>query len=242
MGHNSVMGRGPRATRVEVAVLILVALFLVGLAYLAATVGSPPQGTAFELRRYLIQFLLLVALGAEVAFLGDRMKRRAEEREAERRRKREAADRKQQFAIDTARSLLDRLDATYRRVKRTRQRLGFRPGHRSDNESDMWDLRDEQEDLEQLAKDIEVHAVTIPDLSSVRGHVAAMDNYLGRCWSEYKKGPPVEQGATDFGERLLMFVASPKSGGSDFQIFSADYHSARRDLIVLLNPARHNYD
>jgi len=224
---------------VVLAICLVIGFVLVGVAVIAGTVGSPAEGTiAFELRKYLIQFLLIVALGAVVAFLVDEMKRRAEVREEGRRHKREADDRERQYAIDTVRSLLERLDAIYRRVKRTRQRLGIQSEHRSDNSDDMWDLRDEDEDLEQLAKDIEVYAGTVQGLVTVRPCVEAMDEYLGECWSEYKKGPHVREGSSGFGKRLSMFVASPRSGGSDFQVFSDKYHRARSELVRLLVPVQ----
>jgi hypothetical protein len=233
----------PRAKWVVLGIYALIGVLLVGFALIAGTVGPPSEGTIeFELRKYLIQFLLIVALGALVAFLVDEMKRRAEAREEVRRNKREADDRKQQYAIDTVKSVLERLDSTYRRVKRTRQRLGIRPGHRPDTEDDMWALRDEQEDLEQLAKDIEVYEGTVRVLEPVRPSVEAMEAYLGRCWSEYKRDPHIEEGASRFGTRLSMFVASPRSGNSDFQVFSGRYHIARGKLVELLDPVRHPLD
>lgn len=210
-----------------VSVLVVVVL-LVGVAILISISEFPGAGSlSLDVRRHLIQFLLVVALGAVATFLVDYLKKRAEQREGDRRHR-----------VDTIKSLLDRLDSIYRRVKHTRQRLGIKPGHRADNEHEMWNLREEQEDLEQLANDIETHETGFRSLRSARAEVDEMDKYLSRCWSEYKKESRAESTSpTSFGERLTMFVESPKSGDSDFPRFSRSYHEARRILVRLLVPA-----
>jgi hypothetical protein len=219
---------GQRSWPVFVSVLVVVIL-LVGIAILISISEFPGPGSlSLDIRRHLIQFLLVVALGAVATFLVDYLKKRAEQREGDRR-----------YRFDTIKSLLDRLDSIYRRVKHTRQRLGFRPGHRADNEDEMWNLREEQEDLEQLGNDIETHERAFRGLNAARAQVDAMDAYLSRCWSEYKRDTRAESTSpTAFGERLTMFVESPKSGDSDFPQFSRSYHEARRVLVELLVPAR----
>ena len=66
-----------------------------------------------------------------------------------------------------------------------------------------------------------------------------MDEYLSKCWSEYKKSSRAgSTSPTSFGERLAMFVESPKSDeDSDFPRFSRSYHGARDVLVELLVPA-----
>jgi ABC-type transport system involved in cytochrome bd biosynthesis fused ATPase/permease subunit len=96
------------------------ALFVVvilALAVIAGTVRSLANGSiAFELRKYVIQLLLIVALGAVVASVAESLKQR-----------REAADHERQYAVDTLTSLLDRLDRIYRAVKWTTSEV---PRHR----------------------------------------------------------------------------------------------------------------
>jgi hypothetical protein len=209
------------------AIGLATVLLLVVMAYVIAAWGSPEVGSLpFEFRRYLIQFLLVAALGAVVTFLIDYLKTRAERREQER-----------QYRTSTLTSLLERLDLIYQRVKQTRQRLGIGPGHRADNADEMWGLRAEQQDLEQLRNDLEFHKLMFPELDHVHRQVGAMEKYLGRVWSEYKmefQGAQVSEGS--FGKRLRMFVESWKTGDSDFPNFSFYYHDARKVLLNLLIP------
>jgi hypothetical protein len=218
---------GQRSWPVLVSVVVVVVL-LVGVAILISVSEFPGAGDlSLDIRRHIIQFLLVVALGAVATFLVDYLKKRAEQREVDRR-----------YRVDTIKFLLERLDSIYRRVKHTRQRLGIKPGHRPDNEHEMWNLREEQEDLEQLGNDLETHARVFDGLSSARAQVDAMDEYLGRCWSEYKTKAGAESTSpTSFGERMTRFVESPKSGHSDFPEFSRSYHGARKILVELLAPA-----
>jgi hypothetical protein len=100
-------------------------------------------------------------------------------------------------------------------------------------------------DLEQLAKDIEVHQRIFRGLNLVLEHVKAMDRYLGGIWKEYRTEFQDAQGSYgSFGERLRMFDESSGTRKSDFPNFSVDYHEARRVLLELLIPtaAAHRAD
>jgi hypothetical protein len=228
------------------AIGLAMALLLVSVAYVVAAWGSPEVDTLpYEFRKYLIQFFLIAALGAVVTALIDYFKRRAERREQER-----------QYRTSTLTSLLERLDLIYQRVKQTRQRLGIRPGHRADNVDEMWGLRAEQQDLEQLAQDIDFHkTMMFPELNYVHELVKSMETYLGEIWREYRlqlRDAPVSEGSWreyrlqfqdapvsegSFGEQLRKFVESPKDDiESDFPEFSFYYHKAREVLLNLLVP------
>jgi hypothetical protein len=203
--------------------------------------GSPEVDTLpFEFFKGLIQFLLIAAVGAVVTFFIDYLKRQAEGREQEQKTLAEREEQEQKYRTKTLRSLLKRLDMIYQRVKQTRQRLGIRPGHRADNVDDMWGLRAEQQDLEQLAYDIDFHRRTVfPELKVVHDLVKSMETYLGEIWKEYRsqfRDAPASEGS--FGERLKKFVESPKSKekGSDFPVFSYYYHKTREVLLNLLVP------
>jgi hypothetical protein len=114
----TVKGRLPHVIVAGIVVVLIVSAVIVG------TVGSPASDRiVFELRRYFIQFLLIVALGAVVAFLVDDAKRRAATMEEKRRKRQDAAERERQYAIDTVTSLLNQFDAIYRAVKRKRRSL-----------------------------------------------------------------------------------------------------------------------
>lgn len=223
------------------AISLAAVLLLVIMAYVIAAWGSPEVGSLpFEFRRYLIQFLLVAALGAVVTFLIDYLKTQAERREQER-----------QYRTSTLTSLLQRLDLIYQRVKQTRQRLdliylreqqtrqrvGIRPKHRADNADEMWGLRAEQQDLEQLANDIKFHKIMFSKLDHVHKLVGEMEGYLGNVWREYKRefqDAQVSEGS--FGLQLTMFIESGETGNSNFSKFSDYYHDARDVLLDLLVP------
>jgi hypothetical protein len=222
-------------------VSLAVVLVLVSIALIVGTVGSPERDTLpYEFRKYVIQFLLITALGAVVAFVIDRMRRREERHEDDRRKQREAVDRRRQYETDTVRSLLDRLYATYRRVKRSRRLLRLIPlSHLSkqDYTDAMLKLNDDQEDIEQLWREIEALEPTLPELRTVRPSVEGMETYLKHLWDECEAvaaNPDDEFQAVRL-ETLRRFVA--KLGGeekSNFPVFHEHYYDARKKLIILL--------
>jgi hypothetical protein len=201
------------------------ALAFVGLAFLVSQWGSPDKDSVdFELRKQLIQFLVIIALGAIVTFLVEYIRRRAEQRA-----------RKRQYEIDVASSFLERLDSIYRRVKNSRQRLGFIGPHVEIRKlrKEMWRMRAEMEDLEQLDKDIEVQVEAIRGLVAVRDEVKIMDGYVGERWKEYRKNHDVAgEESPSFGDKLSSFVADSAQG--DFSTLGSSYHKARRVLVEML--------
>ncbi len=152
-------------------VLAVVVLALVGSAVIVGTVGSPADNTInFELRKYFIQFLLIVALGAVVAFVVDGLKRKAEGEERERQRKAEGEERERQYAIDTLTSLLDRLDAIYQEVKRERRKfrlVDMTTLSKQEYVDAVAKLSDDKQDVERLWRDIEVLKRWLPELEPV---------------------------------------------------------------------------
>jgi len=212
----------PRSLLVALVVSVGVAVILVWIAYrVAESKPSPASGTlSYEFRLHLIQFLLVTALGAVAAFIVDAVKRRAEERA-----------RWREYEFDTADSLLERLETIYRVVKDTRQRMMLRRGNPPSDE-EMWEIRDRQQDLEQLWKSAEVHAAAIGgDLSQMSVDVHySMENYLGRIWDEW-----VTTSGTIGGE-LEKFATPEGHPGFNFGLFDTAYWTSRRRLIKLLVP------
>jgi membrane protein implicated in regulation of membrane protease activity len=221
---------------------IVIAAVLVLAAVLVGTVGSPSEGEglSFELRKHLIQFFLVTALGAVVAVLV-----------YEYRTRREASERQRQYAIDSIASVVELLDAIYRRVKRTRRllRVSQSPGLRKHEYVDaMLKLDDDQQNLEQLARELAVLQKRLPrlgptrasDLGRARDGVKSMERYLGKLWSEYENVARMSE--EDFEEarleRLTAFLVRVRSGQSDFHLFNGRYHKAREMLIGLLADSR----
>jgi hypothetical protein len=212
------------------------ALTFVGLAFIVSHWRPPDKDSLdFELRKQLIQFLVIVGLGAIVAFLVESIRIQAEQRAQGRQDEAERRERERQYEIDVASSFLERLDAIYRRVKNSRQLLGFLGPHAEARKvrKEMWRMRAEMEDLEQLDKDIEVHDKAIRGLVVVRNEVKIMDRYVGERWKEYRSIHDVtEEESPSFGDKLSSFVADPAQG--DFSTFDSSYHKARRVLVEML--------
>lgn len=211
---------------------------LVLVAVAVGTVGSPEsEGLAFELRKYLIQLLLITALGAVVALLA-----------YEYRAMREASDRGRQYTIDSIASVLGQLDAIYRKVKRTRRllRLSHSRGLNRQAYTDaMLELDEEQQDLEQLSGEIAVLVRRLPelgrtsasDLGVIAEAVESMEGYLRPLWREYEDVAAMSD--DDFRQAdLKKLGAFVLRAGGDFYQFSANYHNARKRLIGLLADSR----
>lgn len=210
-----------------------IAVVLVLIAVIVGTVGSAEsEGPSFELRKYSIQFLLITALGAVVAALL-----------YEYRKGREESDRERQYTIDSVASVLGQLDAIYRRVKTTRRllRLSQSSGLSKQAYFDaMLKLDDDQQDLEQLGREIEVLQERLPDLGQTLAAVKRMERYLGKLWKEHEDVAALsgdEFEPADL-QRLNAFAARVKTGRSDFHRFNGQYHRSRETLIGLLADSR----
>ena len=161
-----------------------IAVFFMALAFLVGTLGSPGEGVSSELRKYFIQFFLITALGALVGVVV-----------YEYRTRREASDRERQRAIDSVASVLGQLDANYRSVKKTR-RLMRLSQPRGTNKQAYFEaalkLDEDQQDLEQLARDVEVlegqsrpvEPARAERLAATRASIRTMERYLGALWTE----------------------------------------------------------
>jgi membrane protein implicated in regulation of membrane protease activity len=228
------------AASLGIAVVLVLAAVLVG------TVGSPEsEGLSFELRRYLIQFFLVTALGAVVAIVVYEYKKRREE-----------SDRQRKYTTDSVASVLGQLDAIYRRVKRTRRLLRLSRSRGLEKQAyidAMLKLDEDQQDLEQLFREIMVLERRLPDLGRgrdadlrrarlrrARDAVRTMEGYLGDLWSEHEDVAAMsdkEFKGADL-QRLNAFVLRVKTGGSDFHRFNGEYHRSRETLIELVADSR----
>jgi hypothetical protein len=229
-----------------------VVVVVIGIALIVGTVGSPADGTIdFELRKYFIQFLLIVALGAVVAYVVDVLKRRADDKAEERRKDREKADRERQYAIDTVTSLLDRLDAIYSAVKRKRRLfrlVAMQDLTKPDYVNAMSKLSDDKQDLDQLWREIDVLEHWLPELKSVRpsvkSMVKSMERYLGPLEEEWEKVAPApdDEFQAESLEALKRFFSKWSSKESDFKRFRTPYYKARKNLTNLLANKRTGVD
>jgi hypothetical protein len=230
------MSSSRRSLRRVFVICAVTALTSVALAFIVSHLGPPDKDSLdFEFRKQLIQFLVIISLGAIVAFLVESIRIQAEQRARDRRDEAERLERKRQYEIDVVSSFLERLDSIYRRVKNSRQRLGFLGPHAEIRKvrKEMWRMRAEMEDLEQLDKDIEVQAEAIRDLVVVRNEVKIMDRYVGERWKEYRRiHDATGEEPPSFGAKLSSFVADSAQG--DFPKFASSYHKARRVLVEML--------
>ena len=217
------------SSRAVPAICFFVAVALVALAVIVGTTGSPVNGTMeFELRKSLIQFFLIVALGAVVTFLADYVKRQ-----------REAADRQREYITETVRSLLGRLDDSYRAVKRTRRSLRLLDIETMTKEAyvdRMSKLSLDKEDIETLWRDMDELSSGLEGLTKVQPAVRSMEAYLNRLEDEFEDTAPEPDDVfnTDRLDRLKRFLPKWKTGESDFHLFRTDYYRARSALIDML--------
>lgn len=221
-------------------ILAAVVLVLIGSAVIVGTVATPANDTiAFELRKYLIQFLLIVALGAVVAFVVDGLKRKADSEERERQRKARSKERERQYAIDTLTSLLDRLDEIYRRIKRERRQLrvvDMKTMTRLEYVRAGARLSDDKQEVEKLWRDIEVLERWLPKLKPVRPSVESMERDLNPLETEWESvGSTADE---DFDAESLShlrgFYVKWNDPESTFGVFREHYRKARSDLMRLL--------
>ena len=121
-------------------VCLAVIVVLLGIATGVAEWGSPAVDTlSYELRRHVIQFLLVGAVGAVVTIIIDDWKRREEDR----RQAQAQADRVREYTTELVTSLLRQLEIVYREVKRTRQSLRLvsnAPLSKRQYMDGMWEL------------------------------------------------------------------------------------------------------
>lgn len=237
--HYPVKARQPHITLAAGLVIVLVVS-----AVMVGTVASPaPDTIAFELRKYIIQFLLIVALGAVVAFLVDAAKRRAESADEAQQKQRDAVDRERQYATDTVTSLLDRLDATYMKVKRTRRTLRLVSISHLTKENyvnEMSKLSEDKEDVEKLWRDIEALEPWLAELSPAKPNVKRMEKYLNSLEDEWERiaPEPNDKFQAEQLQFLKGFRAKQATGESDFQRFRTPYYEARSVLIALIAKRR----
>lgn len=212
-----------------------IAVFFMVVAFLFGTVGSPGEGVSSDLRKYFIQFFLVTALGALVGIVV-----------YEYRKRQEASDRVRQRVIDSVASDLRQLDDIYRSVKKTRRLLRLsqtRGQNMQAYDEAVLKLDEDQQDLEQLAREVEVlqgQAEAVEPTRTVRlvetrAAIKTMEHYLGALWSEREDVAGLSDDEFEGVKltRMNAFLARVATGG-DFHEFSGKYHEARRKLIELL--------
>ena len=213
---------------------LLVAGVLVGLvAWWVATISPPATGTtAFEFRKLLIQFLLIVALGAVVAFFVEIARLRISNNEQER-----------QYSIEEVSAILVQLDTIYRRVKQDRHKMMIASGHDMDQDwydGSMVTLREAKQDLEGLWRDVEARSgwLLVP-LTDVEQGIKNMERYFDPIEGEWEAqmGEPHQPGGLFDQSRhpkFGQFRARSRSGGSSWPEFRNQYYICRERLIAIL--------
>ena len=215
----------------------LLVVVVMGAALFIGLVGSPVSGTLeFELLKYFIQFLLIVALGAVVAFTVEIVKARSERR-----------TRNLQYEIDTVTSLLDRLDANYRAVKRRRRLLrvqDLKQMRKPEYVDAISRLSGDKEEIEKLWRDVEVLEEWMPELGPVRSEIKKMEKYLNALETEWENSGSTRDDAFE-AESQVALVGFRKKwdvDGSTFIRFRGPYYAARGRLIVQLADKRADVD
>ena len=228
--------------RVKAWAVIVIAL--VGIAIAIGTVWSPASGTIeFELLKFIIQFLLIVALGAVAAIVVEAEKRRMD-----------AAASDHQYAVDELTSALERLDTVYRRLKQVRFSYAIHPLPTTyeDYEKKMSRLRAKKQDLEELWRDLQARTPFLPvGVEDVRCRVEAMEKYFDPLEKEWKAVADSVQ-SQDYDQEALhqfkLFRTRSNSGEksdsrsrlekSGFPAFRDQYYATRKALIDLISTLR----
>jgi hypothetical protein len=213
----------------------IITVIAVGVAFLLAaviigTIFAPTNGTIeFELLKLIIQFLLIIALGAVVAVGVEVVKRRLESEASQR-----------QYEVDTLTSLLAQLDELYREVRRERRSLGLQiPMSYKKYNKGMRRLNDRKQGLEHLWRDeMQVLENWLPAIHGTWSYVKEMEDYLGRMEDEWKAvaRAPNERLNAPLTE-LSAFLATGRSD-SNFADFRGPYLTARRVLVESLSVQR----
>lgn len=184
----------------------------------------------FELRKLAIQFLLIVALGAVIAFQVDGAKRRIE-----------LAARKHQYEVDNLTSIIARLDRQYRAVKRERRSLRLVQDAEKTYEAcrvAMVRLDETKEDIEALAAEMDYFQSSTPaEMKKVHALIERMENYLKpleKEWAIAVATPPQSFNITDH-DTIARFRNEASTGKSSFPHgFRQPYLDARAILLQAL--------
>lgn len=218
-----------RSTGAVLSFCIAAILLLVSAAVLVGIVNPPRSNTLeYELRKHIIQFLLVTATGALIAYIVDWAKSRALRIELQR-----------QYRSEAVRNLLDGLDDCYRNVKLARRLFRLIPIESLSLErydERLLLLNEQQQNLEQLRRDIEALEQRIPELTQLIPRISQMEKYLSSIWTE--RETVIGAGTCELVDapRLHSFRAhATKDRKSDFNPnFGDPYRAVRIALVRLL--------
>jgi hypothetical protein len=217
---------------VGVGIVFLVAAVILG------TNFAPTNGTIeFELLKLIIQFLLIVALGAVVTIGVDAVRRRMDSEASQR-----------QYEVDTLTSYLAQLDERYREVRRERRYMAIKiPMTYKYYNKAMRRLNDQKQDLEHLWRDeMQVVENWLPAIQGLSCCVKEMEDYLGHIEDEWKAvaRAPNERLRAPLLEAFLAPTDTRDPNFRDFSVpsnfaeFRVPYRAARDELVKLLSIRR----
>jgi hypothetical protein len=216
----------------------------VALGIVFTTIVPLTSGTAvFELLKLIIQFLLIVVLGAAAAIGVELVKRRLDFEARQRQDKLDSDARWRQYEIDTLTSLLARFDDLYQTIKRDRRSLSVMQLATLTFEgyvTIMSDLSDRKRDAERIWRDIQVIKEWIPELEGVEPRGKLMESYFDGIDKEYRSvSTAPENFRPEQLPALRLFRARTGSGeASNFHLLRTPYYEARDALIKLLAQKR----
>jgi hypothetical protein len=112
----------------------------------------------------------------------------------------------------------------------------------------MLKLDEDQQDLEQLVREMTLLERRLPnleptratELGQARDAVKAMEHYLGLLWREHEDVAAISDDEFTPADlpRFNGFVERVQTGRSDFHLFNSKYHRSRATLLELLADSR----
>jgi hypothetical protein len=158
--------------------LLAAAVVIVIVVILAFFVPVSNGTMQFELLKLIIQFFLIVALGALVAVGVEAVKRQMD-----------SEARARQYDIETLTSMLAGLDAAYQAIKRERQGLAVMPPSMITYDqymATMARLRDSKQNIEQIVNDMKACEPWMPSLVPIRSLVSKLEKSLEKLETEWE--------------------------------------------------------
>ena len=209
--------------RSQARIVISWALGVAGICLVLAIVLGIVFGMEAELKRFVLQLLLIVVLGAAVTIVVEIVKRLLD-----------FEVRQRDYRIETFTSHLTHLSNFYQAVKQQRRKLKVIKLPEIPYEMYtqlMDDLRDLKQDVEQIWREMETTKAWIRELADVLELVRHMEEAFTAVDDEWEfvAEAPEERFKTEQLSALKVFLSE------SWPWLRRDYYKVRRKLIVLLS-------